>query len=217
MDKRELTGMVYAFTMGDGCIYYPHKTSQHTIFTAENIIDNEDYIYWRADILQNITKVHVYHRDNSERSKRSGWNCKDTLRTVTRTHPIYTKVYNRLYGTGRKAIDPHQLTFMSWQMLAILYMDDGSVVVDKRCKNATPAVTLHTKSFSHAENVMLKRAIEEKLGIYFNVVRQSKGDKIYWFLRLRSKDYITFRNGVEPYIFPSFQYKIPEFSKIPNG
>jgi hypothetical protein len=210
MDIKELTGMVYAFCMGDGGIFYTNKTARNPVFIANNIVDNRDYVEYRADVLRGLTKVRVYEIDQSHREGH-----RNLLRTVTNSHPIYTKVHNRLYVENKKVIDPHQLTFMSWQFLAILYMDDGSVNVDKRCKNATPAVSIHTKSFSYGDNVLLKKAIEDKLGLYFKVTPHNMKGKRYWYLRLSTKQYLTFRDGVAPYILPSFEYKIPSY--YPNG
>jgi hypothetical protein len=209
MDNKELTGMVYAFCMGDGGIFYTNKAARNPVFIANNIVDNRDYVEYRASVLSELTKVRVYEVEQSHRNRRN------LLRTITNTHPLYTKVHNRLYVENKKVIDPHQLTFMSWQMLAILYMDDGNARVDTRCKNATPAVSIHTKSFSYGDNVLLKKAIEEKLGLYFKVTPQNYRGKRYWYLRLSTKQYQTFKDGVEPYIFSSFHYKIPSY--YPNG
>lgn len=201
MDKRELYGLLYAFTMGDGSIFYTNKQAKNPIFIANTITDNRDYVTWRASILEHFTKVRVYDIDQSHRNR------KNLLRTVTNTHPVYTKIHNRLYATGRKSIDPHQLKFMSWQFLAILYMDYGSVRKDTRC-NATPQVQIATKKFSYAENMSIKLAIKEKLGIDFNVRKQSYRDKIYWYLVLPTKQYMSFIENIRPYIFDSFNYKV---------
>jgi hypothetical protein len=98
---------------------------------------------------------------------------------------------------------------MSWQFLAILYQDDGHCTVDNRC-NATPIAQIATKSFTYPENMAIKLAIKEKIDIEFNLRRQTYNDRIYWFLVLPVRFYDKFRFGVEPYIFDSFRYKIPE-------
>lgn len=203
MNKKQLMKYVYAFVMGDGGIYYSNKTSKNPILVANTIIDNEDYVHWRASILENLTNVEVYTVDQTHRNRRN------ILRTVTKTHPTYTKIHNRLYSTGRKAIDPHQLTFLDAEFLAILYMDDGSCYVDNRC-NATPQVSIATKSFSYSENMGLKLAIKEKLGLEFNVHKQTNRGRVYWYLRLPTRYYERFQYLVAPYIFPSFAYKLPE-------
>jgi hypothetical protein len=192
--------------MGDGGVYrgkYKGKYNGNAKFIANNIADNSDYIYARAAVLEELTSVRVI-----DVSKYGKGNKKPLLRTETRVHPVYTKLWNRIYSTGRKGIDPHQLKFMSWRFLAILFQDDGSCCVDNRC-NATPQVEIATKNFTYPENMAIKLAIKEKLNIEFNVRRQNYRDRIYWYLVLPVRFYDKFRNGVEPYIFDSFRYKIP--------
>jgi hypothetical protein len=89
------------------------------------------------------------------------------------------------------------------EALAIIFMADGGRYVDKRC-NATPAYSLHTKGFSYGDNFLLKKALKEKLDLEFNVTRHGK----YWYLRLRTKDSAKFEQLVEPYVLPSFMYKL---------
>jgi hypothetical protein len=163
------------------------------------MVGREDYVHWRASVLENLTSVKLttYERNGRE-----------YIRTSTKSHPKYTKAYNRMYGTGRKSIDNHQLTFLDWEYLAIWYMDDGNCYVDKRV-NATPKVKLATYGFSYYENVAIKRAIRDILGVDFSIIRETRKDRFQYYLKLPSKYYDKFRSGVETYIFPSFQYKIP--------
>lgn len=214
-NKRELFTCLYGFVMGDGGVYrQKHKGNYfgNASFIANNIEDNLDYILWRKSVLEEITNVRIsfpkdVHTDGCTR--------RQIVRTDTRTHPIYTKLWNRLYSTGRKVVDKHQLKFMSWEFLAILFQEDGSCSVDKRC-NASPSVQIATKSFSYPENMAIKLAIKEKLGIDFNVHKQTRKDRIYWYLALPTRYYDVFRYNIEPFIFDSFRYKIPENTSTRN-
>jgi hypothetical protein len=206
-NKRELYECLYAFVMGDGGVYRQKKQGKYignARFRAKNIADNSDYIYARANVLEHLTTVHIFEEGIYGKE-----NKKPVLQTNTKVHPVYTKLWNRLYSTGRKGICPHQLKFMTWRFLAILYQDDGSCLVNTRC-NATPIVAIATHNFTYPENMAIKLAIKEKLNIEFNVRRASKGDRIYWNLVLPARFYNKFKNGIEPYIFDSFRYKIPE-------
>jgi hypothetical protein len=192
MTKRELIKYVSAFTMGDGGVYYSGK---HCRFICNQIAANRDYIDWRAGILSNITSVNIF--ENQQENKQL------ILCTQTKTHPIYTNVRERLYIDSYKSVDPHYLTLLDWEMLAILYQDDGSIYKDTRC-DATPNVRLNTKRLSYGDSWLLKKAIKEKLDIEFNV------NKHYhrYFLSLRTKDYDKFKSGVEDFIKPSFLHKL---------
>lgn len=205
MNNKIILKYIYAFCLGDGGVYYSGNNAR---FQANNLEKHADYVYWRASVLENLTKVNVWQVQDNRPGRQP------ILQTSTLSHPKYTQVREDLYIQNIKRVSPHQLTFMDWESLAILHMDDGSLYLDARC-NATPQVMLSTKGFSYGDNVLIKRAIEEKLGIVFNIHRQKnpKGN-YYYFLRLRAKDYSKFADNVAPYIQPSFEYKIIRTSNI---
>lgn len=192
MNKQKLMKYISAFTMGDGGVYYSGK---HCRFVANQIERNRDYIEWRADILRELTEVNIHKNEQPGKQH--------LLCTTTRTHPVYTKVRQRLYVDNYKSVDPHYLKSLDWEMAAILYQDDGSLHLDTRC-NASPDIRLNTKRLSYGDSLLLKKAFKDKLGIEFNVNRHY--DR--WFLRLRSRDSDVFLKSVRPHIKPSFEYKL---------
>lgn len=193
-DKKELMKYVVAFAMGDAGVY---KSGKSYRMVANGVC--EEYILWKKSILEQISGVN-YHIHQDPRDDY----CRKPLHILTtRVHPIYKKIRDRLYTGTYKGIDPHYLKLLDWEMLAILFMDDGSCYKDKRC-NATPKVSLNVKRLSYGDQLLLKKSIKEKFNIEFNVNRHGK----YWFLALRTKDYYTFKEGVSPYIFDCFSYKL---------
>jgi hypothetical protein len=192
MNKRQLIKYISAFAMGDGGVYYSGKDCR---FVANQIEENRDYIEWRADVLSNLTKVNLHI------SKQEGK--KPLLCTTTRAHPVYTKVRERLYIGAYKSVDPHYLKLLDWDMLAILYQDDGSLNRDSRCDSVD--VRLNTKRLSYGDSLLLKQALKEKLELEFNINRHYNR----YFLRLRTKDNEAFFDNVSPHIFESFKYKLP--------
>lgn len=193
-DKKVLTKYVVAFAMGDAGVY---KSGSKYRMVANGT--HKDYILWKKSILENVSGVN-YHvvvdpRDDYSR--------KSLHVLTTRVHPMYEKIRDRLYTGSYKGIDPHYLTLLDWEMLAILFMDDGSCYKDKRC-NATPRVSLNAKRLSYGDQWLLKKAIKEKLNLEFNVTRHGK----YWYLSLRTKDYTAFKEGVAPYVLDCFSYKL---------
>lgn len=194
MNNRELIKYISAFTMGDGGVYYSGNNCR---FICNQIVDNKDYIEWRADILSNMTSVNIF--ENQQPNK------KLILCTQTKTHPTYTDVRKRLYIDNYKTVDPHYLTNMDWEMMAILFMDDGSGCLDKEIY---PDIKLNLKRLSYGDQFLLKKCIKEKLGVEFNINRHY--DK--WFLRLRNKDARIFLENVRSYMKPSFDYKLAYLS-----
>ena len=195
MIKRDMLKYIAAFVMGDAGVYYSGSNCRLITNSVE-----KDYILWKQGILENLTSVnyrcHVDHRSDY---------CRKPIHILTtKSHPTYTQVRNRVYvGGGYKGIDPHFLKWMDWEMLAILFMDDGSCSKDKRC-DATPSAKLNTKRLSYGDSWLLKKGIRDALDIEFNVHR----DNNRYFLTLRSKDYETFKAGVLPYVLPCYQYKL---------
>ena len=192
MTRKDLMKYISAFVMGDGGVYYSGNNCR---FICNQISKHEDYIKWRADILRELTDVNIF--ENQQEGKQL------ILCTQTKTHPVYTKVRERLYFDKYKSIDPHYLTLLDWEMLAILYQDDGSIYQDTRCA-ATPDVRLNTKRLSYGDSWLLKKAIKEKLDVEFNVNRHYHR----YFLSLRAKDYDKFKQNIEQFIKPSFAYKL---------
>ncbi len=195
MTKKELIKYISAFVMGDGGVYYSGNNCR---FVANQIIKHKDYIDWRADILRELTDVKVIPAIWDRRSDRQ-----PILSTMTLSHPVYTQVRERLYFNKYKSVDPHYLKLLDWEMLAILYQDDGSCEKDARC-DATPSAKLNTKRLSYGDSLLLKEALKTRLGLEWNIHRHYH----MYFLTLRSKDYLKFKESVQDFIKPSFQYKL---------
>jgi hypothetical protein len=204
MDKKELVKLISFMVMGDGGLYFGAK-SKNARFVMNMKEENKDYIDFVSEVLSNITSTTVKTRtlDNSD-----GVNRKPQLRVETAAHPFFTILHDRIYtADGHKGIDMHTLKLLDWQAMAILYMCDGSLHTYLRpeigMKNPSHTLTLNLKRLSEAEQLVLKQAIRDLLGVEFNVQRQGK----YHYLRLRSRDVPKFMEGVSPYMCDSFKYK----------
>lgn len=212
MDIKDKIKYIVAFTYGDGYIGYHGKNCR---FEASNIIDNLDYIQWRKSILNHITGVNTYQIVDKRANRRT------IVKTSTQTHPLFTKVYSRMYLNGKKVIDPHYLKLLDWETLAIWFMDDGSNRPNiRKYKDKVyyyvPTPNLATNCFSYGDNLLIKKAIKENLGIEFNISRHSKsslGEQQY-ILNLLSSSYDKFIKEIEKYILPSFQYKLNPYEKL---
>ena len=69
------------------------------------------------------------------------------------------------------------------------------------------------KELTNGDQLLLKQAIRDTLGVEFNINRQGG----YYYLRLRSRDVSTFCEGVRPYIKDSFSYKIRMLDPFNKG
>lgn len=197
-DKKRLTKLVSFLVMGDGSVY-KNRGVGNCLFSLSVTEDHEDFIEYAKSILDNITssKVLLYKRD---------YPCKNMLKLYTPVHPYFNSIRDRIYIDSYKSIDHHALKLLDFEALAILYMSDGCLgkyVKDGIIKGYT--VTLNLCRLSYGDFFILKKALKELLDLEFNIVKT--GGK-YFTLRLRSKDFNKFFEGITPYILPSFMYKV---------
>jgi hypothetical protein len=198
-DNKELTKYLYSFSLGDGCLYYPTKKGRANknvtaVFSCGQLKIHEDYILWRADILSNITSVHIQEKKNM-------------LCTETNRHPKFTEMRQRMYPNDYKIVEPHYLKLFDAESLAILYQDDGSL--SHKGENQFSLV-ISTESFSYGDNILLQRMIKDKFDILFSVLgyRNKLGNLLYR-LQLQKKELQhRFLDVVEPFIKESFRYKL---------
>jgi hypothetical protein len=203
MDKKQLTKLVSYFIMGDGGAYI---TKQNAKFIMNMREMNKDYIDWVDSVFATFVGTKQYERKdyNTDGCVRA-----PQIRLETNTHPFITTVRDRIYTDGYKGVDPHALKLLDWEAMAILYMCDGCLYEDKPnpskgLKNSSWNLTLNMKRLSYGDQLLLKQAIRDVLGVEFNINRHGK----YYYMRLRTKDVVKFCEGVKPYMKESFSYKI---------
>ena len=198
--SKDLIKRLYYFSTFDGGLYLTGRCI-NAKFIMNMRKDNIDYV---EKVKQSLEELNIGVRV-SDRPDYNTDGCKraEQVRIESKTHPKLTAIWERIYLNGHKVIDPHMLTLLDAEALAIIFMADGGRYVDKRC-DATPIYSLHTKGFSYGDNLMLKKALKEKLDLEFNINRHGK----YWFLRLRAKDSAKFEKIVSEYVLPSFKYKL---------
>jgi hypothetical protein len=198
--SERLSKLLYYYSTFDGGLYLV-ANSTNAKFIMNMKKENSDYVEKVRVIL---VEAEIGCEITDRKLQDDGINRKPQVTLVSKNHPKLTTIRNRIYIDGKKVIDPHMLTMLDAEALAIIFMADGSRVYDKRHPNAKPNITLNTKGFSYGCNFMLKKAIKEKLDLEFNIQRQNN----YWYLRLRSKDVEKFDQIVRPFILPSFNYKL---------
>ena len=203
MDNKQLTKLVSYFAMGDGGVYYSGNNCK---FIMNMRSKNKDYIAWVAETLSAITTVNVrevpdYNTDGCKRQP--------LTRLETRAHPFFTVLRNRIYVDTYKGLDPHTLKLLDWEALAILYMCDGSLYIDKPnikkgLVNPSYNVYLHLKRLSYGDQFIRKKALKDYLDLEFNINKCGN----YYNMRLRVKDVDKFMKGVSPFMKESFSYKL---------
>lgn len=185
-------------TTFDGGVYCINNKCRFIINMREA---NRDYLEWIQETIQNFTSATIKERKDYNTD---GFNREPQLRLESATHPVFAKIRERVYIDGHKVIDPHMLTMMDTETLAIMFMADGGSKIERRTKKPTAYFSLNTKGFSYADNQALSKAIYEKTSIRSTVHRHNA----YYYLGIPQKDSALFYETVKPFVLPSFQYKL---------
>lgn len=217
-NNKELTKYVSAFLLGDSSISVDKrdwKRNGNAVFECTQIETHLDYLEWIKSVLEDITSIKISKaKDAGEFKFPQGHTSKTKAQFRVRSsrHPFFNPFRERMYGTGKKSIDPHYLTLMDWESLAIWYMDDGYIsnTIKRKDGKEYPQVILGlcTNCFTYGDNWLLKKAIKEKFDLEFNIQEDRKIKNLTYRLICRAKDIQKFLDGVEKYIQPSFKYKL---------
>lgn len=203
MTDKYTTKIVAASLLGDGSVGIPPDGSKNAKYRQPKTVDHMDYVDWMASVLEKVTPTNRY-----EWQPRVG-NSKRQVMLQSRCHPFYTDFRNRMYPNGHKVVDPHYLTLMDWEFMAVWFQEDGSAIRANQERNKTYIRTvLCTNGFSYGDNHCLRKAIKEKLGVDFNVSGLRKNGKQQYILRLKACNTEKFMEGIRPYVLPSFSYKV---------
>lgn len=209
--KKDFVKCVAASLLGDGTI--EKQKYGNARFSLKQKIDHRDYVDYIANYLESLTSVSYYTTEPKQyeiRNKLCNISASVTVRT--KAHPVYTQMYERAYLNRIKRIDPHYLTFIDAEYLAIWFMEDGYSMYPADSVNPNPLIVLCTDAFTYGDLIMARRAIIEKTGFIFNVNKRSKNKngELTYRMHLSRKQSQQFLEFVRPYIVPSFEYKLKD-------
>jgi hypothetical protein len=198
---KDLNKRLYAFSMFDGHLMFPGD-STNACLVVNMLKKNEDYI---DKVIQSLEEIPVgYKKSLPQIYSKDGFQRQQQIRLQSHNHPLFTKIHQRIYMNGHKVIDPHMLTMMDAEMLAIIFMADGSRHVDKRWENATPSYRLHLNDLSYGDLMLIKKSLKETFGLEINT--RKKGMR--YDLAIPNNNSMLFEEIISNHILPSFQYKI---------
>lgn len=198
MSKLDLKGAIVGMQLGDGCI------KERGTFHSYSICKN--YINFKSEILSNLTNVHF----GMESNRRNSYGNNVLYNVSTNKHPFYVKLRMRAYHNGKRVVDPHLIKSLTPLGLLIWYLDDGCV--DRSCGMK---FQIHSNAYSYLEHLFLKKMLNDKFGLRFNIRKSFKKNrsKIYYWLYLKCIDRLKFYDQIiAPYIHfipKEMMYKIP--------
>jgi hypothetical protein len=112
----------------------------------------------------------------------------------SKSHPVFTKIYNELYPNNKKVLTQEYLDTIHHPIaLAYWFMDDGTY-------NGIFA----THCFSLKENELLCMWLIKKWGINCTIQHNLNQFQIY----IKSESRLKFEKLIFPYMLPSMYYKL---------
>lgn len=201
INEKQLSKLLYYFSSFDGGVYPSGKECRYVMNMRE---ENMDYVQWVKETIESFTSTRLH--PVLQRGNRAPLVC-----LTSKIHPKFSTIRDRLYTPdGKKILDPHQLTLLDAEALAIIFMADGGTFLDK---GKYPEIKLHTKGYSYFDNMALSQAIYKATNIRTSVNKHNQ----YFFLRVKTADVPLFIQTVSPFVLPSFSYKLERLAPAMGG
>jgi intein/homing endonuclease len=187
--------------LGDGSMSHSNKTRSY-IFKFSHSLKQKDYADFKGKILNSIINI--------VKNTTSGFGS-ECIRYDTKSLPDLRNIYSELYSIeNKKSITTNYLNKLSPLSMAIWYMDDGSLKINKIGSHRNTSI-LSTQGFSENENDIIVNWFNEK-GLF---CRKEVSGK-YFIVKFTPDGTEKFQQIIAPYIIPEMRYKLnDEFKEIP--
>lgn len=185
--------------LGDGNLAL-YGRSKNAYYREHGGVNQLNYRIWKCQMLEDIGfKI----RFNEEYP---------TL--TSKSMPYFTDLYYKFYVNKVKVITEENIKLLTHPIgLAVLFMDDGSLVIDSSYKSNKkyifPRISIYTQSFSMEENLLIIKHIKNKFDIEFKLHSTPYGKKYNLEINKRNEIF-KFINVIKPYVevIPDMTYKI---------
>lgn len=177
--------------LGDG-----HRSLNN--FFIQHSSEREDYILYKKDVLEQITRRPVHVRK---------WETKEgcgLIRIEPKLIPLTRVLVDKLYRGGTKTITRKFLNLLTPQGIAIWFMDRGAKSFKKKNGNVHALeVTLNTY-ISKEENEIIVSYFSEVWGFKWGLNRSNGAYR----LRMGTKEGKRFLAFISPFVPESMLYKV---------
>lgn len=182
--------------LGDGrleCRSKGIRGPQTARFRVHHGIKQSDYVFWKYNELKDMTSTSP--REITRYDKKRDIN-EISYYFHTRSTPELGIIHAWLYKKGRKNIPKDLQQIITPRMLAVWYMDDGSLTGN--------SCTLNTHSFDVREQEFLSSMLVSMFGIKASLTKDRDKYKLY----IGANDFGNFIKIIRPYVIQSMNYKI---------
>lgn len=186
-DPKSIVNRISYLVMGQAELFFSTKT-QNPYFALRVLAQHTDMLDYALSIIQEITAAEIKPGNNGE---------EENLRLISRPHPFFSRIRQRIYVGSYKSLDYHVLRSIDEEFLAVMYMFYGSLTKKGR-------VRLDLNKLSFGDLNYLKRAIKVRLGYVFNVVPTPKR----FGLELVEGKEAEFFAAIDSMVLPSYRNKL---------
>lgn len=126
----------------------------------------------------------------------------DFCEFVTLTHKKFSEFYQIMYPDNKKRITSEVLSYLTNPLgLALLFMDDGSAEY--------AGLAFNTQCFAKIELITFQKHLKK----HFNLATTIRKNKRGWIVYIPKIQVVYFKQLVQQYILPEFEYKLTPYSK----
>lgn len=180
--------------LGDGSLKI-HKNYTNARFKFRHSIVNQEYFMWKASMLLDISS-----EKSVVKQKADGFSTKNKLLYQSRALPSLTMIYNQTHSHNTLLIKRKWLNHLSPLSLAIWWLDDGSLISNKR------KGVLCTDGFEKKSVLVLSKylfvvwGVRTKVGAVNSCGRKLAKQEKYWRLWFSTTELKKFLRIILPYI-----------------
>lgn len=202
MDKKRLVKVLGFAAMFDGCLVRndyradrPNKAVNASL-KFDQTEDHADFVEYVGGFAEELSPIRRYREERV-------YPRENLVGFMTRRLPFYSTMRDRMYVGSYKSVDPHLLKLLDAEALAIMFMADGN----GRMLRGMREFTISLARLSYGDAMLVKKAMQEKLDLCWNIRRSGSGGKYNQIYLMRSS-IERFQGMIEPWILPSFEYKL---------
>lgn len=210
LNRNERKSAVIGMVIGDGCLSRQKGRKGYKVgnafFQMTHCKAQYDYLIWKKNILDPVAQCSVWKNDMMKNGKLN-----EAYHLYSKANPVYTGLYNRFYGYGKKSVDEYLVKMITPLALAIIYMDDGTIGKGYEKHYTKETFYLKLCNFDYANLFLIKKSLKIKFDLDWNINKHSKE---YYQLRLLNKHNNKFVKIIKPYVdlVPCMKYKLGSYA-----
>lgn len=153
----------------------------------------KEYVWWKYKILENFVskEPREISWDNPKRNLHE-----KSLYFHTKSSKEFGILHGLFYKDGVKILPTEIFDFLSPQVLAVWFMDDGS--------NNKNNITINTHGFTKDEQEVIIEFFKKEYSINSSLIK----DRDKWKISIGVHDKSSFLSIIKPFIIPSMIYKV---------